>query len=431
MILNCLRPVLDPLLRPQQNGFREKRMTIEQILALRRIIEGVRNRNLPAIMTFIDFKKAFDTVHRGKLIHIQRAYSIPDKLVQAISRYEHTRAKVNSPDGETETFNIHTGVLQGDTLAPYLFIIVLDHALRKAIAGCEEELGFTLALRSSRRVPAVIVTDFDYADDITLISNTAEQARQHLLAVETECLRVGLQLNSKKTKVLAFNTNDIVVCTRNGETLKVEEDFRYLSAWISSSLKNLKTRRAIAWKVLHDMRRMWKSELSRKIKRKLFVSTVESVLLYGAETWTLTAAQEKSLDGCYTRMLHMAQDVFWMEHMSNVDLYVDLPLVTSKIRQRRLRLAGHSVRHPDLIASKLVLWEPTHGKATRGAKRITYTDMLRKDTSYASTDELRSGMLDWDVWRGVISRARVAPVASTLLSNGLIQDLKQSPFYRV
>ncbi|KAJ8342801.1 hypothetical protein SKAU_G00327290 [Synaphobranchus kaupii] len=154
------------------------------------------------------------------------------------------------------------------------------------------------------------------------------------------------------------------------ETLKVEEDFRYLGAWISSSLKDIKTRRAIAWKVLHDMRRMWKSELSRKIKCNLFVSTVES-------------AQEKIAG----RMLHQ-----------------DAP---------RLRLASHSVRHPDLIASKLVLWEPTHGKATRGAKRITYTDVLGKDTSYASTDELRSGMLDQDVWRGVISRARVAPVAST------------------
>ncbi|KAJ8340774.1 hypothetical protein SKAU_G00330650 [Synaphobranchus kaupii] len=124
--------------------------------------------------------------------------------------------------------------------------------------------------RSSHRIPAVIVTDLDYADDIGLISNTAEQARKLLLAVETECLRIGLQLNSKKTKVLAFNTNDIVVCTRNGETLKVEEDFRYLGAWTSSSLKDLKTRRAIAWKVLHDMRRTWKSELSRKIKRNLF-----------------------------------------------------------------------------------------------------------------------------------------------------------------
>ena len=45
--------------------------------------------------------------------------------------YENTRAKVISPDGETEMFEIKAGVLQGDTLAPYLFAIVLDYVMRK------------------------------------------------------------------------------------------------------------------------------------------------------------------------------------------------------------------------------------------------------------------------------------------------------------
>ena len=73
-----------PSLRPQQNSFQEKRTTVKQVLALRRIIEGVQNRNLQAIMPFIDFKiDFFDTIHQGKLISILRAYGIPDKLVQA------------------------------------------------------------------------------------------------------------------------------------------------------------------------------------------------------------------------------------------------------------------------------------------------------------------------------------------------------------
>ena len=41
-----------------QNGFREKRITAGQVISLRRIIEGVKNKNLPAVMTFIDFKNA-------------------------------------------------------------------------------------------------------------------------------------------------------------------------------------------------------------------------------------------------------------------------------------------------------------------------------------------------------------------------------------
>ncbi|XP_072042892.1 uncharacterized protein [Amphiura filiformis] len=61
MILNRIRPEVYKVLRINQNGFRVGRTTVSHILALRRIIEGVKAKNLPAIITFIDFRKAFDT----------------------------------------------------------------------------------------------------------------------------------------------------------------------------------------------------------------------------------------------------------------------------------------------------------------------------------------------------------------------------------
>ena len=85
LLLNRLRPVIDPLLRINQNGFRQKRITVGQILALRRLLEGVKEKNLSCIMTFIDFRKAFDSIHRGKLMDILRAYGVPEKVVTAIA----------------------------------------------------------------------------------------------------------------------------------------------------------------------------------------------------------------------------------------------------------------------------------------------------------------------------------------------------------
>ena len=141
MILNRIRPVLYPLLRHNQNGFRQKRTAVGQILAIRRILEIIKDKNLPAIFTFIDFKKAFDSIHRGKMAKVLISYGIPDKIVDAINgSYANTRAKVYSPDGVSEDFDIVAGVIQGDSLSPYLCIIVLDYALRKAINGYEEEL---------------------------------------------------------------------------------------------------------------------------------------------------------------------------------------------------------------------------------------------------------------------------------------------------
>ena len=74
------------------------------------------------------------------MIKILKTYGIQPTLWQwAVEpMYTNTCVKVVSPDGETELFDITAGVLQGDTLAPFLFIIVIDYALNKAMDGKEE-----------------------------------------------------------------------------------------------------------------------------------------------------------------------------------------------------------------------------------------------------------------------------------------------------
>ena len=68
------------------------------------------------------------------------AYGIPKETVAAITiLYRNTKVKVRSPDGDTEYFDIVAGVLQGDTLAPYLFIICLDYVLRTSIDKIKRE----------------------------------------------------------------------------------------------------------------------------------------------------------------------------------------------------------------------------------------------------------------------------------------------------
>ena len=124
----------------------------QQILVLRRLKEGVKRRKLPAVLTFIDFKKAFDSVHRGKMLKILKAYGIPVKIVELIRlMYKKTMAKVLTPD-------ILAGFLQGDTLAPDLFAIVIDYCMRQAIGDDAKRLGLTLERRKSRRVGPKIIT---------------------------------------------------------------------------------------------------------------------------------------------------------------------------------------------------------------------------------------------------------------------------------
>ena len=112
----------------------------------------------------------------------------------------------------------------------------------------------------------------------------------------------------------------------------------------------------------HKLTKIWKSSLQRSIKIKLFTATVESFLLYGCDTWTLTQKLESRLDGMYTRMLRMVLNISWQSHITNKHMYGNLPKLSQKTAERKLRLAGHCVMHPEEIALKLVLWKDTYRK---------------------------------------------------------------------
>ena len=74
-------------------------------------------------------------------------------MVNAImTLYHGTNAIVRSPDADTDPFNISAGVLQGDTLAPFLFILCLDYVLKTSIDH-HNSLGFALQRARNRRRP--------------------------------------------------------------------------------------------------------------------------------------------------------------------------------------------------------------------------------------------------------------------------------------
>ena len=147
------------------------------------------------------------------------------------------------------------------------------------------------------------------------------------------------------------------------------------------------------------MSRILKSHMTKEIKQKFFIATVESVLLYGCEAWTLTPALEKSLNGCYTRMFRTVFNISWRQHIPNNKLYGQLPKVGGKVAARRMQLAGHCYRHPELAASGLIMWEPKHGRRGRGRQRKTYLDILKSDAGVEEADELKNCMLDRNNWR--------------------------------
>ena len=98
------------------------------------------------------------------------------------------------------------------------------------------------------------------------------------------------------------------------------------------------------------MRNIWKSTLSRKIKLRLIHTTVESVMMYGCETWTLTKTLLKQLDGTYSRILRtIILNVLWSQKITNEVLYGAIEKISKKIRCPLLKFAGHCVRRNDEV----------------------------------------------------------------------------------
>ena len=74
--------------------------------------------------------------------------------------------------------------MQGDTLAPYIFTIMIDYAMRQAIGNDALELGFKLDRKRSRSHNPNVITDLDFADDIALMIEELEQAQDFLHRVQ-------------------------------------------------------------------------------------------------------------------------------------------------------------------------------------------------------------------------------------------------------
>ncbi|CAK1604104.1 unnamed protein product [Parnassius mnemosyne] len=191
MLFNKLKPYVESSLREYQCGFRPNRSTVDQIFSLRHILERTIEHNVNTHHLFVDFKAAYDNVHRSFLYQAMMEIGIPTKLVRLTKMIlKNSQSVVRVQTNVSEPFRTNDGLRQGDALSCLLFNI----ALHKCIRDSKIETNGTIYHKS--------VQILGYADDLDVIGRSLPAMESAYLALEKSAVEAGLQVNMAKNKYL-------------------------------------------------------------------------------------------------------------------------------------------------------------------------------------------------------------------------------------
>ena len=219
---------------------------------------------------------------------VLRHYGIPEAVVNAISvLYKNSKSVVMVDGGLSDPFDVTTGVLQGDVLAPFLFVVLVDYLLKKATSQLDS--GVVTHPRRSRRHPAKSLNDLDFADDIALLESSISRAQAQLTKTAEAAADLGLFISAPKTEYMTVNCNPQPARQVYGAPINHVSDFRYLGSMVVSGSSDLKRRKSLAWCAFWKLEQLWKSpHISITTKVKLFNTTCVTILLYGCESWVIS-----------------------------------------------------------------------------------------------------------------------------------------------
>ena len=308
-----------------QCGFRPRRGAAQQILAIRRAQQALREVKKDACILFIDFAKAFDSPPREAIYSCLRHLGCPpDVLAMVEAIHEKPSATVRNSD---ESFEMARGIRQGCLLGPTLFIILLDYLLEQT--DCREPLGVTFVCKSrgafdcpdDLKEHTFSLTDGEYADDCWMLAETPEALTEALRRLQLAGGPLGLDVSVKKTEWLWLSgtenhpwvyggedgqVGDLsrdemrAIVHLSGQMCKRVRSFEYLGSNISEDggiASEIADRISKSMTALGGLNTVWgNSEISRRAKVRLLMSRVVPVLLYGAETWDTTEADLCQLD---------------------------------------------------------------------------------------------------------------------------------------
>ena len=143
-----------------------------------------------------------------------------------------------------------------------------------------------------------------YANDTTLMAESKEELKSHLMKVKEESEKTGLKLNIQKTKIMA--SSPVTSWQIDGEPMETVTDFIFLGSKITANgdcSHEIKRCLLLGRKAMTNLDSMLKSrDITLLTKVRGVKAMVFPVVMYGCESWTVKlSAKELILLNCDVR----------------------------------------------------------------------------------------------------------------------------------
>jgi len=187
------------------------------------------------------------------------------------------------------------------------------------------------------------------------------------------------------------------------------ESFKYLGSILRNDGRctcEIKCRIAMAKAAFNKKRALFTSTLDLGLRKKLVKCYIWSIALYGAETWTLRAIDQKHLESfemwCWRRM----EKISWTNHMRNEEVLLRVKEqrnILHEIRKWKANWIGH------ILCRNCILQRVIEGKiqgrievtGRQGRRCRKLLDNLKERRGYS---HLKEEALDCTMWRARFGR---------------------------
>lgn len=375
----------------EQAGFRSGYSTLDHIHVVKQLFEKSREYNVTFYCCFVDYSKAFDSLHHESIWRALKNQGVDIKYIQILKNiYKNSTARIKL-EKEGPRIQIERGVRQGDPVSPKLFTAVLEEVFR--------QLNWD---RYGLMINGENLSHLRFADDLIIFSHSKDNLQIMLKELDIESRKVGLTMNLEKTKVMTNGEQESPIYIID-KLIEYVNEYVYLGQIISPidlTTKEIERRIGHAWKSYWSLKEIMKNtEISMTVKRKLFNTCIMPVLTYGCQTWALTKSHTRKLEVCQNAIERSMLGKKKSDRIRTTVIkeHTKLKDVITTIRNLKWKWTGHIIRGKNKWSKTITHWYPRDKTRKRGRPPKRWIDEIRTLAGSLWTRTAR----DRTIWRGL------------------------------